>query len=43
MDFCNKIGKTLRILEQKTQWANRAELYVGLMKEAMRKDIQLTG
>ena len=43
MDFCNKIGTTLRLLEQKTQWVNRAELYVGIMKEAVRKDIQLTG
>ena len=43
MDFCNKIGTTLRLLEQKTQWANRAKLYVGLMKEAVRKDIRLTG
>ena len=43
MIFCYKIGTTLRLLEQKTQWANRAKLYVGLMKEAMRKDIQLTG
>ena len=42
MDFCNKIGTTLRLLEQKTQWANRAESYVGLMKEAVRKDIRLT-
>ena len=32
MYFCNKIGTTLRLLEQKTQWANCAELYVGLMK-----------
>ena len=38
MDFCNKIGTTLRLLEQKTKWVNRAELYVGLMKEAVRKD-----
>ena len=43
MDFCNKIGTTLPLLEQNTQWANRAELYVGLMKEAVRKDIRLTG
>ena len=43
MDFCNKIGTTLRLLEQNTQWANCAELYVGLMKEAERKDIRLTG
>ena len=26
------------MLEQKTQWANRADLYVGLLKEAVRKD-----
>ena len=31
-EFCNKIGTTLRLLEQKTQWENRAELYVGLLK-----------
>ena len=37
--FCNQIGTTLRILEESTQWANRAELYVGLMKEATRKDL----
>ena len=27
--FLNKIGTTLRLLEAGTQWANRAELYVG--------------
>ena len=37
MDFCNKIGTTLRLLEKKTQWDNRSELYVGVMKEAVRK------
>ena len=42
-DFCNKIGTTLRILEQSTQWANRAELYVGLLKEAVRKDLRDSG
>ena len=40
--FCNKIGTTLKLLEQGTQWANRAELYVGLVKEALRKDIRLS-
>ena len=39
-DFCNKIGTTLRILEQSTQFANRAELYIGLLKEAVRKDMR---
>ena len=37
--FCNQIGTTLRILEQNTQWANQAEKYVGLLKEAVRKDM----
>ena len=36
---CNKIGNTLNLLEQVAQWANCAELYVGLVKEAVRKDI----
>ncbi len=39
-DFCNKIGTKLRLLEGKTQWANRAELYVGLIKEGTRKDMR---
>ena len=42
-EFCNKIGKTLRLLEHETQWANRAELYVGLLKEAVRKDKKTAG
>ena len=41
-EFCNRIGTTLRVLEANTQWANRAELYVGLMKEATRKDMRET-
>ena len=41
-DFCNKIGTTLMLLEQGTQWANRAELYVGLVKEAVRKYIRFS-
>ena len=41
--FLNKIGTTLRLLEQNTQWANCAELYVGLVKEAVRKDMRSSG
>jgi len=41
-DFCNKIGTTLRLLEQSTQFSNRAVLYVGLLKEATYKDMQET-
>ena len=38
--FCNQVGTTLRILEESTQWANRVELYVGLFKESIKKDIR---
>jgi hypothetical protein len=38
--FCNEIGTTLRALEEGTQWANRAELYIGLIKAAVRKDMK---
>lgn len=40
--FCNQVGTSLRILGESTQWANRAELYVGLFKEAVRKDLRKT-
>ena len=33
------IGTNICVLEGLTQWANRAELYVGLFKEAVRKDM----
>ena len=42
-EFCTQIGTTLKVLEAETQWANRAELYIGLMKEATRKDMHLSG
>ena len=29
---CHKIGTTPRILERSTQWTNRAEIYIGLLK-----------
>jgi hypothetical protein len=38
--FCNEIGTTLRALEEGTPWANKAELYIGLIKEAVRKDMK---
>jgi len=38
--FCNQVGTTLRLLEENTQWANRAELHVGLLKESIRKDLR---
>ena len=38
--FSQQVGLTLRVLEESTQWANRAELYIGLLKEAIRKDLR---
>ena len=35
--FLTDIGSTLRILEEGTPWANKAELYIGLLKEAVCK------
>ena len=37
--FCLDMGTTLRVLEENTPWANKAELYIGLLKEAVRRDI----
>ena len=37
--FCNDIGTTLRALEEATPWSNKAELYIGLIKKAVRKDM----
>ena len=38
--FCSDIGTTLRALEEGTPWVNKAELYIGLIKEAVRKDMR---
>ena len=37
--FCIDIGTTLRALEEGTPWSNKAELYIGLLKEAVQKDM----
>ena len=37
--FCHQIGTKLRILEESTQWANQADLYIGLFKESVQRDI----
>ena len=39
--FCNMIGSTLRALEEGTPWANKAELYIKLTKEAVWKDMRV--
>ena len=38
--FCNDIGTKLKALEEGTPWSNKAELYIGLLKEAVRKDMR---
>ena len=38
--LCGKVGKTPKILENSTPWANRAEMYIGLLKYAVCKDIR---
>ena len=38
--FCDQVESTLRILEKGSPWANRAELYIGLLKKAVRKDLR---
>ena len=38
--FCDDIGTTLRALEEGTPWSSKAELYIGLIKEAVRKDMR---
>lgn len=40
--FCSDIGTTLRYIEEGTPWANKAELYIGLLKESVRKDMKET-
>ena len=39
-EFLNDIGTTLCALEEGTPWANKAELYIKLMKEAVRNDMR---
>jgi hypothetical protein len=38
--FCHEIGTSLGVLEEGTRWANKAELYIGLIKEAVQKDMK---
>ena len=38
--LCHQVGTTLMILEESTQSANRAEFYIGLYKEAIKKDMR---
>jgi hypothetical protein len=38
--FLGEIRTTLRVLEEGTPWANKAKLYIGLIKEAVQKDMK---
>ncbi len=38
--FCNDIGTRIRALVEATPWSNKSELYIGLMKEAVRKGMR---
>jgi len=38
--FCSEIGTTLHVLEEGMPWSNHAELYIGLIKEAVQKDMK---
>jgi hypothetical protein len=38
--FCNDIGTTLRAWEEGPSWSNKAELYIGFLKEAVRQDMK---
>ena len=40
--YCGDICTTLRILEEGTPWSNKAELYIGLIKESVSKDMKET-
>ena len=40
--FLHQVGTTRRVLEEGTPWANREKLYIGLLKEATRKDLRTT-
>ena len=38
-NFLNEIETSLRLFEKSTPWANKTELYIGFIKETVRKDI----
>ena len=37
--YIKNVGSALRLLEEETPWANRAELMIGYLKAAVRKDL----
>jgi len=41
--LCTQMGTTHKTLEAETQWANRAELSIRIVKETTRKDLCESG
>ena len=41
-NFFDQVGTTMKYLERKIQWANRAELYIGILKESVIKDLRIS-
>ena len=37
--LCQHVGTIMSMLETSTSWSNWAELYIGLFKEAVRKNL----
>jgi len=37
--FCQRMRTILQMLEENTPWANQAELYIGLVKDVIWKDM----
>ena len=38
--YCYDIGTNLKYLEEGTPWANKDDLFIGLIKEAVHKDMK---
>ena len=41
--FFTNIGTLLQVLEVGTPWANKADIYIGIIKGATRKDMKESG
>eukprot|EP00957_Ditylum_brightwellii_P038367 2900558-Ditylum_brightwellii.AAC.1 len=40
LQFMAQVGMTLHVFEEGTPWANKAELYIRLFKQVVRKDMK---
>ena len=39
-EFFHPISTSLHVIEEGTPWANRAEIYIGLLKKTISKDMK---